>query len=68
MVDVSLIDMSVRLLGDTIDMPIGISPTAMQCLAHPDGEKATARGIITKFIYYFYPHFSCCKNGYLFDP
>ncbi|XP_019858437.1 PREDICTED: hydroxyacid oxidase 1-like [Amphimedon queenslandica] len=43
LVDVSLIDMSVRLLGDTIDMPIGISPTAMQCLAHPDGEKATAR-------------------------
>ena len=45
MVDVSLIDMSVRLLGDTIDIPIGISPTAMHCLAHPDGEKATARGI-----------------------
>ncbi|MFY8001881.1 MAG: alpha-hydroxy acid oxidase [Candidatus Kapaibacteriota bacterium] len=31
------------LLGETFAMPIGIAPTAMQRLAHEDGEFATAR-------------------------
>ncbi|XP_075539919.1 uncharacterized protein LOC142574791 [Dermacentor variabilis] len=31
------------LLGQRVSMPVGISPTALQKLAHPDGEAATAR-------------------------
>lgn len=31
------------MLTDQISMPLGISPTAMQKLAHPDGEEATSR-------------------------
>ncbi|XP_077534953.1 2-Hydroxyacid oxidase 1-like [Haemaphysalis longicornis] len=43
--DVSHRDMTVSLLNgqERLSMPIGISPTAMQKMAHPDGEKATAR-------------------------
>ena len=41
--DISLIDTSVTCLGKKVSMPIGVAPTAMQCLAHPDGELATAR-------------------------
>lgn len=32
-------------MGTRVAIPIGISPTAMQRMAHPDGECATARGI-----------------------
>lgn len=43
--DVTHRDMVVSLLNgqERLSMPIGISPTAMQKMAHPDGEKATAR-------------------------
>ena len=41
--DMSLIDTSVPLFGVKNSVPIGVAPTAMQCLAHPDGEIATAR-------------------------
>ena len=41
--DMSLIDTSVPLFGVRNSVPIGVAPTAMQCLAHPDGEIATAR-------------------------
>lgn len=41
--DISAIDLSTPLFGTTLSMPIGVAPTAMQCLAHPDGERATAR-------------------------
>ena len=41
--DVSHIDTSVRVLGQTNSAPIGVAPTAMQCLAHSDGELGTAR-------------------------
>ena len=41
--DISLIDTSVSLFGTRNSVPIGVAPTAMQCLAHPDGELATAR-------------------------
>ena len=41
--DISLIDTSVSLFGARNSVPIGVAPTAMQCLAHPDGELATAR-------------------------
>ena len=41
--DISLIDTSVSILGIKSPIPLGVAPTAMQCLAHPDGELATAR-------------------------
>ncbi|XP_056158629.1 glycolate oxidase-like isoform X2 [Syzygium oleosum] len=43
LVDVSHIDMTTTVLGFKISMPIMIAPTAMQKMAHPDGEYATAR-------------------------
>ncbi len=36
-------DLSTKLFGRKIDMPIFLSPTAMQSLYHPDGDKASAR-------------------------
>jgi isopentenyl diphosphate isomerase/L-lactate dehydrogenase-like FMN-dependent dehydrogenase len=36
--------MSTTILGEKIDFPICIAPTALQKLAHPDGEIATAKG------------------------
>ena len=41
--DVSRINTSIELFGARQCVPIGVAPTAMQCLAHPDGEIATAR-------------------------
>ncbi|XP_075744172.1 uncharacterized protein LOC119187728 [Rhipicephalus microplus] len=41
--DVSTIDTECTLLGQRLSMPVGISPTALQKMAHPDGESATAR-------------------------
>lgn len=39
-------DMTVTLLGrQRVAMPLGISPSAMQRMAHPDGEEATARAV-----------------------
>ncbi|XP_058731875.1 glycolate oxidase 1-like isoform X1 [Vicia villosa] len=41
--DVSKIDLTTNVLGFDISMPIMIAPTAMQKMAHPEGEYATAR-------------------------
>ncbi|XP_070569655.1 uncharacterized protein [Ptychodera flava] len=41
--DVSSIDVSASLLGQRVDIPICIAPTAWQGLAHPDAEVATAK-------------------------
>ena len=41
--DISQIDTSIDLFGKRQSIPLGVAPTAMQCLAHPDGEIATAR-------------------------
>lgn len=41
--DMSQIDPSASAFGTRHSVPIGVAPTAMQCLAHPDGEVATAR-------------------------
>ncbi|CAL9191970.1 glycolate oxidase 1-like [Musa acuminata AAA Group] len=43
LIDVSNIDMTTTVLGFNISMPIMIAPTAMQKMAHPEGEYATAR-------------------------
>ncbi|XP_067421424.1 2-Hydroxyacid oxidase 1 [Emydura macquarii macquarii] len=41
--DVSVLDLSTSILGQKISMPICVGATAMQRLAHMDGETATAR-------------------------
>ncbi|XP_010434548.1 PREDICTED: peroxisomal (S)-2-hydroxy-acid oxidase GLO5-like [Camelina sativa] len=43
LIDVSKIDVSTTVLGFNTSMPIMIAPTAMQKMAHPDGELANAR-------------------------
>jgi (S)-2-hydroxy-acid oxidase len=40
--DVSAIDPSVSIFGHKNRVPFGVAPTAMQCLAHSDGEIGTA--------------------------
>ena len=42
--DVSDRDVSTSILGERIAFPIAISPTGLHCMAHPDGETATAKG------------------------
>lgn len=42
--DVSVVDMSISVLGHKLSMPLCVGSTAMQRLAHPAGETATARG------------------------
>lgn len=42
--DVSKVDLSVSIMGQRLSMPICVAATAMQRMAHPDGETATARG------------------------
>ncbi len=41
--DISQIDTSASIFGFRNSLPLGVAPTAMQCLAHQDGEIATAR-------------------------
>ncbi|KAM0070947.1 putative (S)-2-hydroxy-acid oxidase [Helianthus debilis subsp. tardiflorus] len=43
LIDVSKIDLTTTILGFKISMPIMLAPTAMQKMAHPEGEYATAR-------------------------
>ena len=43
LVDISEIDLGTTLLGMPLKLPIGIAPSAMHGLAHPDAECATAR-------------------------
>jgi 4-hydroxymandelate oxidase len=43
MVDVSSRNLATTVLGVPVSMPVIVAPTAMQKLAHPDGECATAR-------------------------
>ena len=41
--DISKRDLTTTILGQTVSMPILVAPTAFHCLAHPEGEVATAR-------------------------
>jgi 4-hydroxymandelate oxidase len=43
LVDVSQRNLSTTLLGQSLPLPILIAPMAFQCLAHPEGEIATAK-------------------------
>lgn len=42
LVDVSKRNLTTEVLGQSLQMPLLIAPMAFQCLAHPDGEVATA--------------------------
>jgi len=44
LVDVTTCDTRTTVLGTSVNMPILVAPTAMHCLAHPEGECATAQG------------------------
>ncbi len=48
--DVSVVDLSVELLGRRWPVPISIAATALQRMAHPDGELATARAAAARGI------------------
>lgn len=43
LVDVATRDLTTTVLGQPISLPVLFAPTAFHCLAHPDGEAATAR-------------------------
>jgi isopentenyl diphosphate isomerase/L-lactate dehydrogenase-like FMN-dependent dehydrogenase len=43
LVDVSSIDTSTELLGQRVTLPVGLAPTGLNGLAHPEGEAAAAR-------------------------
>ncbi len=43
LVDVSGLDLATTFLGAPVTMPIALAPTAFHKLAHPEGERATAR-------------------------
>ena len=43
LVDVSVRDISITVLGEPVSMPILIAPTALPGLAHPEGEIATTK-------------------------
>ena len=42
-VDVSVLTTETSVLGEALSMPVLIAPTALQRMAHPDGEEAMAR-------------------------
>ena len=43
LVDVSEVDLATNVLGQRVEMPVLVAPVAVQRLAHPEGELATAR-------------------------
>jgi isopentenyl diphosphate isomerase/L-lactate dehydrogenase-like FMN-dependent dehydrogenase len=43
LVDVSKVDLSTTVLGERVEMPLLLAPVAVQRLAHPEGELATAK-------------------------
>lgn len=45
LIGVTRCDLRTKVLGHDVSLPVGISPTAMQRMAHPEGELANARGI-----------------------
>jgi (S)-2-hydroxy-acid oxidase len=46
--NVAKVDSSVEIFGTKNSVPYGVAPAAMQCLAHSDGELATARACKNK--------------------
>ncbi len=48
LVDVSKRDLTTTVVGQSLAMPVLIAPMAFQCLAHPEGEIATAKAAANK--------------------
>ncbi len=48
--NVSTLDTSTTILGTKVKFPFGLSPTAMQALAHKEGEVATSKAAATNGI------------------
>ena len=48
--DVSTVDLSTTILGRRWPLPLWVAPTALQRMAHPDGELATARAAAARDI------------------
>ena len=73
LVDVSNTNLQTTILGQEIAFPICASPTGSQCLAHPDGENAVARGIVIITLllpsqYHSFPlSLSLWQNEYMYD-
>ena len=42
--DVSKVNLSMQLLGEWVESPVGVAPTGLQKMAHEEGEMATAQG------------------------
>ena len=61
LVDVSVVDMSTTVLGERIASPICIAPSALQKMAHVDGELAVSRAAArcTIFLFLFFVCSSC---------
>lgn len=49
--DVSKVDMRTSILGQEVSFPVCVGATAMQKMAHGDGELATVRGWFTHYTY-----------------
>eukprot|EP00166_Cyanidium_caldarium_P006501 ctg_979.g327 len=45
LIDVSNVDMTKRIMGIDVSFPLLVAPSAMQRMAHPEGELATARAV-----------------------
>lgn len=45
--DLTSLDTSTTIFGTRVRFPFGFSPTAMQAMAHPDGEIATSKATAT---------------------
>ncbi|TRY92475.1 hypothetical protein DNTS_028182 [Danionella cerebrum] len=45
--DVSVVDLSTSVLGQRVSFPVCVAATAMQRMAHPEGETATVRGCLS---------------------
>ncbi|OJD31203.1 fmn-dependent dehydrogenase family protein [Diplodia corticola] len=50
LVNVETVDTSTHIFGTKVSFPLGLSPTAMHRLAHPDGELATSRAAAQQYI------------------
>ncbi|NXG49409.1 HAOX2 oxidase, partial [Psilopogon haemacephalus] len=58
--DVSMMDITTKLLGAEISFPVGIAPTGFHQLAWPDGEKSTARAAKAMNTCYIASTYSTC--------
>ncbi|VVC95442.1 2-Hydroxyacid oxidase 1 [Leptidea sinapis] len=52
LVGITNFDLQTTILGERVSMPIGISPTAMQRMAHPEGETANAKAAQSEGVIY----------------